>query len=267
MRRSLAGLLLACAFACASVSIGGWLMQRTAFNPDRTADLAGVVLDDPALRKEITDVIVNSAARLTTDPAALRNTVDTVIAIPAGEALVGEILHDAHAHLIGEQTTPVQITPDQMVEIIRDQRAASLPPVTIEVPRVGVLAVIDDALRWLVPLAGGAAFVLLALAFLAHPERGEIARALGFGLLFLAVLAAVMGYVLPRYIVPLLVDGAWEAIPMRLADHGRTTLIALEIVLVAAGLAMFAWSGVSQRRRRFNTPVNTYRYNEDRRWS
>jgi hypothetical protein len=266
MRRSLAGLLLGAALACASLAISGWLLQRTAFNPERTRELAGVVIDDPALRKELTDIIVNSAARLPVDRSTLRTTVDTVMTVPAGEQLVGEILHDAHARLIGQQEEEVQISSQQMVEIIRDQRAATLPAITVPVPRVGALAVVQDVLRWLVPVSGGAAVVLLALAFLAHPERSEVARALGFGLLFLAVLAGVMGFLLPRYVVPLLIDGPWEAIPIRLADSARPALIGLEIVVVGAGLAMFAWSGMSQRRRRVNTPINTYRYSEERRW-
>jgi hypothetical protein len=267
MRRSFAGLLLGLAVACAGLAISGWLLQRSAFNPQRTKDLAGVVLADEELRNQLTETIVNSAARLPIERTVLQSNVETVMAVPAGQELVGEILFDAHERLIGRTDEPVQISSPQLVEIIRDQRASTLPALTLSVPTVGVLGVVDDVLKWLVPVSGGVSFVLMALAFVAHPEPGEVTRSVAFGLLFLGALAAVLGYVIPRFVVPLLVSNAWEAIPVRLADDSRNRLIALEAVLVAASLLLMGGSSVTQRRRRFNAPVSTYRYSEERRWS
>jgi hypothetical protein len=44
-------------------------------------------------------------------------------------------------------------------------------------------------------------------------------------------------------------------------------LIGVELLLIGGGMALLVASGLNQRRRRYNAPVTTYRYTEDRRWS
>src|SRR4051794_35362833 len=57
VRRTLAGLLFGVAYVCASLAIGGWLLQRTAFSPDRTSSVAKTVLEDQRIRAEVVDLI------------------------------------------------------------------------------------------------------------------------------------------------------------------------------------------------------------------
>lgn len=268
VRRSLAGLLFGFAFACVSLAVSGWLLQRTAFNPDRTASMADVVLEDPAIKGELTSVIVDAAtAQLGLPRADVQATVDQVASIPAGQALLAEVLHDAHAHMIGLQPEPVQITGPQMSQIIRNQAADAIPAVTLPVPEVHALSVTRSVLRWLVPATAIVAVILGLLGFATHPERSAVFRSLGFGFLLLAVLVAVLGYVVPRYAVPALVDSVWEGVPRELAEDSLPLLIGVVLLLVGAGLGLLAGSGMSRRRNRYNTPVKTYRYTEERNWS
>lgn len=272
VRRSFAGLLFGIAFACASVAISGFLLQRTAFSPDNTADAADVVLDDGPLRTELVRIIVeNTAAQMyPNDPAAAAIVADKaagVAATDAGAELMAGILRDAHAHLIGDSDDPVQITPQQLVQVVRDERAAVLPAVTLPVPRVGVLATIDGILSWLVPLAAIAALVFVVLCFLAHPERAALLRTLGIGLVVLAAMTLIFAYVVPRFVPTLVDDSVWARMPARLADDALPLTIGGALVLGGAGLALFVASARMGRNRRWSTPVSTYRYREERRWS
>lgn len=268
MRRTLAGLLFGIAYLCAALAISGWVLQRSAFDPDRTASAAAVILGDTGIKNELIDVVASTtAAQLGQDQATVRATIRSVAETEPGAALMAQILHDAHAHLIGQQLGPVQITGPQMVQIVRNEAVAEIPPVTLPVPRITVLDWMRKLLVWLVPIAALAALVFALIGLTAHPERTALVRSLGFGLLLLAVLVAVLGYIVPRFVLPLLSDSPWAHIPILLSNDSLPLLIGVELLLVGAGVALLASSGAMRRRRRWSAPVSTYRYNEERRWS
>ncbi|MFZ4721345.1 MAG: hypothetical protein ACOYMR_18105 [Ilumatobacteraceae bacterium] len=276
MRRTLAGLLFGLAYLCASLTVAGFLLQRTAFDPGYTADHADVVLDDPQIQAELVNVIAGSLAAQAqaaglTDPSlteqALRDRVTLVAGTAPGAALMADIIHDVHAVLIGEQEGPVVITPEQLVDATQNQAAAVAQPIEVPVETVGALDVADGVLGWLVPIAAIATLALVVLGLAAHPERSALFRSLGLGLLVLALLAALLGYVVPKFLVPVLSDSPWARIPATLADDSLPLLVALDLLLVGGALALLAGTGIMRRRKRWSTPVNTYRYQEERRWS
>ena len=268
MRRTLAGLLFGLAYACASLTIAGFLLQRTAFDPDNSAEAADVVLGDAALKQELVTFIAdNVAEQLGLDGAQMRERVNTIASTEPGAKLLAEIIHDAHAHLIGQQKEPVTITGAQLVQATQMEAAAVLPPVELPVPKITALEVTDGILGWLLPTTAIGTLVFAGIGFTAHPEKSALFRSLALGLLLLAVLIALLGYVVPRFLVPALSDSVWARIPARLADDSLPLLIGLEFLLIGGALAIFAGSGIMRRRRRWSTPVSTYRYNEERRWS
>ena len=61
MRRTIVGLLFSLAYACACIAIAGFLLQRTAFDPDNTADAADVVLQDGPIRAALSSAIAEAA--------------------------------------------------------------------------------------------------------------------------------------------------------------------------------------------------------------
>ncbi len=270
MRRTLAGLLFGLAYACASLTISGFLLQRTAFDPENSADAADVVLADSELKEELVAFIADNVTKQlqgAVDPATVRANVAAVAELPEGQKLLAKIIHDAHAHLIGDQKGPVEITGQQLVAIVRDERAAAMPVLTLPVPKVTALVIANHTLDWLLPIALLATLVFTFFGFTAHPEKGALFKSLALGLLLLALMAAIMGYVVPKFVVPALSDSVWAHIPARLADDSLPLLIGLELLLVGGALALLAGAGMMQRRRRWSTPVSTYRYNEERRWS
>lgn len=271
MRRSFAGLFFGVAFTCACLAISGFLLQRTAFSPDNTADSASVILGDSAVKQELITVIVDAAAPTLAASGVPRDevlaTVTLVAETKAGAALLADILRDAHAHLIGDTDEPVQITGPQMVQVVRNDAVVELPPVTLPVPRVGALETAKDVVTWVMPVTAIAAIVFLILCFFAHPERTALLRTLGLGLIVLAALVVVFGYLLPKLVPPLLTDSVWAGIPPRLADDALPLILGAALVLVGAGLALFVGSARMGRSRRWSAPVSTYRYREERRWS
>ncbi len=268
MRRTLAGLLFGLAYACISLTIAGFLLQRTAFDPGQSSGAAHAVLADPAIRQALVDAIADStAAQLGVDKATMRQTVATVAAHPAGAKLFEQVIHDAHAHLIGQQSGPVLITGAELVPIVRNEAAAKLPTVTVPVPRVAVLSFMRTTLKWLLPIMAIATLVFVGLGFAAHPERTALLKSLALGLFLIAILVALLGYVVPRFLIPALSNSPWAGVPARLADNSLPLLVGTELLLVGVGLALLASTGMMRKRQRWSTPVSTYRYNEERHWS
>ncbi len=272
MRRSLAGLLFGVAFACACVAISGFLLERTAFSPSNTYRSADVVLADDEIRNELVTVITDAtvsqmAAGDAGQAAVISANIELVADTRAGSEILAQVLRDAHEHLIGQSDAPVVVSPQQLVEITRDERAAVLPAITLPVPRVGSLALVDEVLDWVVPISGIAAIVLFLLCLLAHPEKAALVRTLGIGLLVLSVLTIVFGWALPAFVPPVLSDSPWANIPSSLANGALALTLGASLLLAGAGLALFAAAARMGRSRRWSTPVSNYRYREERRWS
>lgn len=272
MRRSLAGLLFGVAFAFACVAVSGFLLQRTAFSPSRTAGEAVSILQDEEVQREAINAVANATADQMypgdpTNATIIRQNIATVATLPAGAPLFGPMLADVHAVLIGDIEGPVVVPPEQLVQITRDERAAVLPPLQVEVPRLGVLATTDAILGWLVPISAVVAIVFFVLCFLARPERPALFRTLGIGLVALAALAILFSYVIPKYLPPVLDDSPWAHTPAIMADASLGLTLFAAFVLTAAGLGLFVASTRMGRGRRWSTPVSTYRYREERSWS
>lgn len=268
VRRTLAGLLFGLAYTCASLALAGFLLERSAFDPEHAADAADVILADPAIRQQVTFAVADAvAAQLQVDPVSMRTRVEQVATTTDGARLLGTIVRDAHAKLIGASDAPVMITGQQLVDATQMQAAAEVPPVTLDVPTVSALDIARTTVGWLVPITAIAAVILLIAGFAAHPDREAIVRMLAIGLLMLAGLVVVLGYVVPKWLVPVVDDSPWSQVPALLADDSRGLVIALALLLAGAGGALFAAGGMAGRRRQWSAPVSTYRYQEERRWS
>ena len=267
VRRTLAGLIFGIAYVCASIAISGWLLQRSAFDPSRTGDLATVVLQDDRIKTEITNTIADAAAsQRGLDQATVRETVSAVASTPQGAAFLSKVLHDAHARLIGQLNGPVRITGEQMVLLVRNQVVADMHPITLPVPRVTWLDRIRRILHWTIPFGVLFAVGLFVIGFMLHPNRAALMHSLGYGMVLLALLIAVIGYIVPRFVLPALSDNMWADVPAHLANDSLPLLVGLAIVLGGGGMMLLVGSSLLRRRRRWNAPVSTYRYREERRW-
>ncbi len=268
MRRGLAGLLFFVAAIGLALAAGGWWLQRVAFDTSHSGDLADVVLRNDAIRDEITTAASDAAAAAVGLPAPdLKAQIDQLAQTAQGAALMREIVVESHARLIGERAEPVQITPQQLVELTRNQQAAALPPVTLPVEEVAVLATIDDVLGWIVPIAAIAGGVALLLGLIAHPRKADAVFGIGMFCIAAAVFAVLLGWIVPVFLLPALDDSTWTAVIPAIAEDSLPIVIGAAIVLAAGGLLLIIGASASRRRRDWSSPIAVNRYADQRRWS
>ncbi len=268
MRRGLAGALFFLAAVFLALAAGGWWLQRVAFDTASSGELADVVLHDADIRQEIATVAADATAATLGVPADdVRVQVDQLAQTGAGAALMRDIVADSHARLIGLRDEPVQITGQQLVELTRDQRVAGLPPVVLPVEEVAVLSTIRSTLDWAVPIAAIAGALCLVLGLIAHPRKADAVFGIGMFCLLAAVVAVLLGYVVPVLVLPALDDSTWLALIPAVALDRLPLVIVAAAVLAAGGLALMIGAATARRRRAWSAPVSMHRYADQRRWS
>lgn len=272
MRWSFVGVLVGLAFACAWLALGSWMLDRTVLHPPISGAEAVAVLADPAVRDEFASLVTGATAAGMypgdpNAPARVRATVELVLAVPEGAAFAAPTLVGIHERLIGATDGSVEISPEDLALIVRDERAGALSPATVDVETIGVLDTTDRVVRLVLPVAAVAAGVLLALVALTRPDRSVLARTSGLGLLVAALTVALFRYVVPVFVTPALDDSAWARVPALAAQARLTSTLAITGALAVAGLALLLVAGRMGRSRRWSTPVSTYRYREQHRWS
>ncbi len=267
MRRSLAGLILGLAAIFASLAISGFWLQFTAFSPSRTPGATQNVLRDDTIRNEIARVIAEATApTLGQNPAAIQKVVRAGAATREGSELLEGVVADAHSRLIGNSSKPVVITAEQMVPLVGNEVVATVADAIVDVPTVTAISTTRQVLKWLIPISGGLAVLLIALGFAAHPERAELLRSISFLLLGTALMLVIIGYIVPALILPLTTKSPWVGVLPKVASHSLPRLLLVLLILIVSGLGCLAASGATKRRDRWSSPVRT-RYSEQRRWS
>jgi hypothetical protein len=268
VRRGLAGLLFFVAAILLALAAGGWWLQRVAFEPSSSRAVAREVFQDPEVRSQLAAVVAPAAASTLGIPEnELVLIVDRNAANQQAAEFLADIVADAHARVVGAGG-PVQISGAQMVDIVRDQQVASLPAVTLPVEEVGILNTIRTGLRWFVPIAALIGLAAAVLGVLTHPERAEAVFGIGVFCILAAVLAMVLGYVVPTFLLPALSDNIWIEVIPAVANNELRTVAGLSCALAVVGVVLIIGSAsVRRRKTSWSSPVRVTRYNEQRRWS
>jgi hypothetical protein len=272
MERSLSGVLLLVAGIAISLSAGAWWMQRIAFTPDSTRGAAAAMLSEPDIRIEINTVVAGATAPvLGVGVGELgRFLEEEILSTRAGAAMMGPIMEEAHDRIIGNRDDePVQLTGTQMIDIVRDERAADAPTVTLPLAPIGALNTIKVAVRWIIPISAAIGLIALVLAVITRPDRREVRRGLGEFGVALAASMLLFGYLLPVHLLTAIDNRTWtHAIP-QLALRTLPVVLGATVVFTVGGLAMIMASISMNRRRQSSTPIAASRYRSggDRDWS
>lgn len=268
VRRSLASLLFGFAAIAGSLALSGFWLQYTAFSPGHTRSTAAAVLEDTDIKNELAKAI--ATATIAQIPQFTAVDIQSIVVQTAntgqGADLLAGIIADAHARLIGASKKPVEITSDQLVSILRDERVAVVPTIELPIPEIGALSAMRQILKWLVPITAGLTLLLIVLGIAAHPEKPELLRSLAFGFFGLALLLVIIGYVVPAFVVPLFTSNVWVNALPRLARDSLPLLFGLTLLLCGAGLGCLAGGAASKRRDRWSQPIRRTSYREERRW-
>ena len=174
-----------------------------------------------------------------------------------------------HARLVGARAEPVQITPDMMVQVVRNQVVATVPPVVLPVATISWLNTVRQVLALFVPIAAIAGVVALVFGVIAHPRKADAIFGIGVFCVLAAVLGAVLGYVVPAFVLPALNDDAWMAIVPAVANDQLPLIAGTSVVLaVLGGALILASTGFRKRKTRsWSSPVGMTRYSDQRHWS
>lgn len=245
-----------------SIAVGGWWMQRIVFTPDATRATAAAILEEPDIRLDI-----NALVSAATSPVVGRSITDIstevetqVLTTRAGALMMAPIIKQLHERIIGLRDEPVEITGVQMVEIIRDQRAAEAPTVTVPVDPIGTLDNMRVVLRWLMLVGTGLGVLLFLLGVVTRPERRDVLRGLGELCLALAVSMLIFGYFLPVHMMTAVDNQTWtHAIP-RLAMRTLPVVLGSIAILAVGGATLIVASASGGKRRQWSTPLSVARY-------
>ncbi|MDJ0769846.1 MAG: hypothetical protein QNJ12_13675 [Ilumatobacter sp.] len=263
MERSLAGVLFLVAAVALSVSAGAWWMQRIVFTPDSSRDTAAAILEDPDIRQDINTVVTGASAPVVERSASdLGTFLETeILSTRAGAAMMGPIIEEAHDRVIGNRDDdPIRLTGAQMVDIVRDQRAADVQTVTMPINPIGTLRTTSTALTWIMMISAGLAAVTLLLAVVTRPERRDVLRGLGEFGLALAVSILVFGYLLPVHLMSAIDNSTWTQVVPRLALRTLPVVLGSAAIFALGGLGLVIASASTSRRRQWSTPLSVARY-------
>jgi hypothetical protein len=253
-----------------AIAAGGWWLQRVAFDTTRSADVADVVLENDEIRGEVASLVAAETATVLGVPAAeVRVLVEGYVQSndPDVRAVLATVVSESHARLIGVREDPVQLTGAQLVQLVRNERAADLGPVTLPVEEVVALGTARVVLGWMVPIAAIAGGVALLLGVVAHPQKADAVFGLGVFCLVAAVIALGLGYALPVFLVPAISDETWAAVIPAVADHALPLVAGVAVLLVAVGIALLVAGATARRRKMWSTPVSVGRYSDQHHWS
>ena len=92
--------------------------------------------------------------------------IDPIIDSTPGATVMADIVNSAHRRIIGENDEPVTISGEQLIQIVRDERAVDVPglPIVLPVPKIGTLDLLDTMMRWFVPVMAALGALILLLA-------------------------------------------------------------------------------------------------------
>lgn len=254
MRRALAAVLMSIAHLALGFAINGWWFNHTALNPSTTSEIAEHVLTNDDVNDQLVRIITANvtpeltAAGLQIDEEQVDAIVRRQTHSPAGIDLLQNLVTQAHARVIGESSLPVTISTQQL-ENMFGSAAAEIDPIVIPVPEVTPLSWLRDTLSSTVPMAVMIAIVAAVLSFLVDPDKAASLRGVGLGLVLIAGVLMVLGYVLPVLIAPQLTSSPWVAVVPEIAKEQLGLLGGIALLCAGAGMAAFTGAAVLNRRR------------------
>ena len=245
-----------------SIAVGAWWMQRIVFTPDATRATAAAILEEPDIRLDI-NALVSAAS----SPVVGRSIGDIstevesqVLTTRAGALMMAPIIEQLHERIIGLRDDPVEITGVQMIDIVRDQRAADAPTVTMPVDPIGTLDNMRGLLGWLTLIGGGLGLIMFLLGVVTRPDRRDVLRGLGEFGLALAGSLLVFGYFLPVHMMTAIDNQTWTHAVPHLAMRTMPVVLGAIAIFAIGGAVLILTSANTGKRRQWSTPLSVARY-------
>ena len=101
-----------------------------------------------------------------------------------------------------------------------------------------------------------------------RPERGEFTQALAIGLVALAIMIVLFGYIVPAArVCQRCPTDTWMGIFPRLANDSLMATLGIAVVSLILAAAITLGTTSVRQRRQWSTPLSVGRYRDDRTWS
>lgn len=245
-----------------SIGAGSWWLQRVAFTPDSNRDTAAAILRESDIRVDLNQLITGAAAPAMDVQSATLSVMleEIVLTSRPGAAELAPIIEQVHNRIIGNSDEAVVITGEQMIPIVRDERAADAADVTLPVATIGVLSTLRASLGWIALVSSTIGAIALALGILARPGRRDVYRGLGEFGFSMAVSVVVFGYVIPVWMLPAIDNQTWTYAVRRLAERALPVVVGAAAVFAIAGAVLIIASTSGGKRRQWSTPLSVARY-------
>jgi len=245
-----------------SIGAGAWWLQRVAFTPDGTRDSAAAILQETDIRVELNALITPTVApSIDATPSEVSSFLENVVlSTRPGAAEMAPIVKRIQDRIIGNTDEPVVLTGEDLVPIVRDQRAADAPDVTLPIDTIGVLRNFENVLGWLWIIGGGLGLLALVLGIIARPDRRDVLRGLGEFGVAMACSIVVFGYLIPVHLLTALDNQTWTHAVPRLAARSTPVVFGAAVLFVVAGAALILGSMSGGKRRQWSTPLSVARY-------
>ncbi len=171
--------------------------------------------------------------------------------------MMAPITEQAHERILGQRSTPLQLSGPEMADIVRDQRAAVTEAVTIPVDRIAVIANFNAAIGWIVPIAGGLGLLLYVVGLALRPDGREIRTAIAEQLIALGVAMALFGYLIPVHFITAIDDRTFSHAIPGLALRTLPVVVITTVVFLILGAVLLLTRREDTRR---SQPLSNNRY-------
>ncbi len=262
MERSLPSMLFLIASVAFSIAFGSWWMQRVVFTPTATRESAAAMLRDEDIRSELSTLIATVAAPALEQPTSeITVLLDTVVfSSRPGASVMAPIMERAQLLAIGDTDKKLEISGEELVPIVRDQRAAAIEPFIVPLEPIGTLRTTNSVLSWLIPISAAIGLLTFAIGVFARPERRDVVRGLAEFLLAMAVSILLFGYAIPVHFVTALDNRTWAHVVPQLARRTLPVVLGVAAVCAVGGALLLINASNGSKRRQWSTPLSVARY-------
>lgn len=262
MERSVPSMLFLIASVAFSLAFGGWWMQRVTFTPTATRESSAAMLRDADIRSELSTLIGTWTAPVLEQSAAdVTKLLDTtVFSSRPGASVMAPIMVRAQRLAIGDTDEQVEISGEELVAIVRDERAASVDPFILPLETIGTLKTAKSVTTWMILISAVIGLLTFAIGVFARPERRDVLRGLGEFLLAMAVAILLFGYAIPVHFLTALDNRTWAHVAPQLAKRTLPVVLGITAVCVVGGALLLLTASNGSRRRQWSTPLSVTRY-------
>ncbi|HUF98426.1 MAG TPA: hypothetical protein VMM60_09875 [Ilumatobacter sp.] len=262
MERSLPSMLFLIASVTFSIAFGGWWMQRVAFTPTATRESAAAMLRDADIRSELSTLIATWTAPALEQPATdITVLLDSVVfSSRPGASVMAPIMVRAQRLAIGDTDEPVEISGQELVSIVRDERVADIDPFIVPMETIGTLKTANSVTSWLIRVGAGLGLLTFAIGVFARPERRDVVRGLAEFLLAMAVSILLFGYAIPVHFLTALDNRTWAHVAPQLASRTVPVVLGFAAICAVGGALLLINASNGTKRRQWSTPLSVARY-------